>query len=870
MKATAAEPMQIVRDRALSLLLGGGGGGERQNRLLQSNHDWCTQQLQQPLQRMEWEDKSGIDIGNRLAERAAILSRMAVVYRSDTGGLKKSPELRKRIEGTLANILEHFNPKTPRPGNWYHWQLPIPNHLGATALLMESDMSPALLDGVRDSMRFQLREMNLEGVNAAWEARNNMYLALLERDKERMQRAAGHVFKSVRYGRDGGVREDFAYTFHGVIPYAGSYGAGYVQTVSQFIYLFDGTPWTAEPWRKELMANTLLEHSRWYLFAGGIDMHVMGRGYAWGKSPLGFAAVTEAFLLLSQVDSNRRDELAATAVALLAMKPDAASSLGGFADQLPKIPGALPSGFRYWPSGEMGAFNTGTFHVGFRQYSSRVQDYEFLTFRGAEGWNLPYGFTVITRSDGAGSWFDKNIIEAEAKSSILPEIDMQHLPGTTSRMGGNPVNELKDFGYTGYSLNYGTSPFAGGAGGKEGGAAGFILVPAYSGFQARKSLHFFHEGFWALGSGIESTSASWREGQNVNTTVLQWPCSTASPELLVDGVKFSPAKDTAVKTVRWLWLERVAIIFPEPTKISIRRRGSVITAWIDHGVQPKAATYAYATLPDVSPDEARTFAKTLPVRPILKDSKVHAVRDEPRQHDSWVFFEPGSGPGVKTDQALVAYREAGKNGGEFCVQDPLHRDAKLTLAAKLSGEITKSDPEVGVAKSADGWTPISVASIPGRTYHFGVGDAGKGLAATRRMDLSALRPFRVEAESDAARTVLTIHLPSTLKEGDYALSIHGDRGHHVATLTGKDVLDHPAPGVTRYTWLRKNDKNPGTTDAKRQTHGDFRLLLRTQMTEAVDYFTVPIFKADGSADPSAPFPRDMDNPARPKVPWVSR
>lgn len=869
MKA-ATDPLQTVHSRTITLLLGGGGGGEQQRRLIQSNHDWCEEQLKQPFQPVAWEDKSGQDIGNRLAERAAILSRLAIVYRSDKSGLNKSPELRRRIEQTLANILEHFNPKTPRPGNWYHWQIPLPNHLGATALLMDTDLSPALSARVVEAMRFQLRDMNLEGVNAAWEARNNMYLALLEKDKERMQRASNHVFKSVRYGRNGGVREDYGYTFHGVIPYAGAYGAGFVQTVSQFIYLFEGTPWAAKAWQTELMAHTLLEHFRWFLFAGRTDMHVMGRNYAWGKSAFGFSSVAEAFLLLSQVETARRGELAATAIALLAMKPDAASSLGGFADRLPKIPGNLPLGFRYWPSGEMGAFNTGTFHVGFRQYSSRVQDYEFLTMRGAEGWNLPYGFTFIMRSDGTGSWFDKNAVETEARSNMLREIDMQHLPGTTARQDGNPVNQVKDFDYTGYGLNFGTSPFAGGAGGKEGGAAGFILVPPYSGFRARKSLHFFREGFWALGSGIESGDRIWKEGQAVHTTVLQWPCSAAETSLFVDGVDYPLGKDTRVKTVRWLWVERLAVVFAEPTKISIRRRGSVLTAWIDHGVRPKGGAYAFATLPDTTLEDAARFAKSLPVRPLRRDPAVHAVVDEARGHASYVFFEPGACQDVESKQPLVLYLDSGKDGGLLSLQDPLHRQAPLHLSAKISGKINKAAPEFEFGKESEGRTNLSVATFPGRIYQAGHGPAGKDIPSTPRVDLSALHQFRVEADSDATRTLLTVHVPPKLKDGEYELSIHGDRGHLVAPLTEKDILDHPAPGVTRYTWLRKQEGTAFSGRRKPQTEGDFRVFLRTGTSESVEYFTVPIFKADGSVDASAGFRRDLDNPARPKIPWNSR
>ncbi len=875
LNAEPEDSMQKVRSRAVALLLGGGGDGERQRLQIQANHIWCVEQLNQSFNPVAWKDDSGSEVGIRFSDQAENLSRMAVVYCSDTEGLNKSPELRRRIEECLANILDHYNPKTPRPGNWVYWQIRLPHHLGMTALLMESDIAPELLARTLESLRFQLQGMNLEGVNAAWEARNQMFLALLDRDRTRMQRAANHVFKSVRYGRNGGVREDFCYTFHGVIPYAGGYGASFVQTLSQFIYLLEGTPWAAATWCKDLLSDTLLEHSRWFVYGGGMNMQVMGRTYAWGKSASSFALVTEAFLLLSQVDSKRRNELEATAVALLGMKTEAAPRLGGFADRLPKVPGALPTGFRYWPSGEVGAFNGGTYHVGFRQFSQRVQDYEFLNRQGAEGWNLSYGFTFMMRSDGTGSWFSKVEPESEAESRKPLEMDMQYLPGSTSRLDGNPVNEIKEFDYAGYGLNFGTSPFAGGAGGEKGGVAGFILVPPYSGFIARKSLHFFRDGFWALGSGIESKGDHpWKDRQRVITTVLQWPCGMSKPELFTDGAPMVLKNETTVKKVRWLWLERVAVVFAEPTKISIRRRGSVITAWIDHGVKPKSATYAYATLPDVALEEASDFAKHLPVRPLNLDSNLHAVRGESSGHESFIFFKPGSCLDVEAKQPLVLYRESGKEGGLLSLQDPLHQEGELAMSAVFSGKINPMDQEIKAASGPGGRVQIVVATLSGRIYRIGHGAAGKEVAATRRMDLSALRQFQVKTESDPTQTILTVQLPSGLKESEFTFSIHGDRGHHQATLTEKDVLDRPSSGVIRYVWRRRDtpqqEREPGPSVRARQTVGDFRVFLRTTMTESVEFFSVPVFKSDGSADTAAELRRDYDNPTRPRLAWPNR
>src|SRR5690606_15432774 len=188
--------------------------------------------------------------------------------------------------------------------------------------------------------------------------------------------------------------------------------------------------------------------------------------------------------------------------------------------------------------------------------------------------NLAHGFTNILREDGSGSWYAK-----DGNEVMWPEIDMEHLPGTTSRIGGNPVNPRfkRDptkltMSTTGFSLNFGTSVFAGGAGWEDGGVAGFVLEPTYGEFAAQKSLHFFPQGFWALGSGITSTAGSLDMADKpVHTTVLQWASEKDEPVLVLADEKVSLVEGTEVslKEVNWLWLEEddVGVVFHTPTDV---------------------------------------------------------------------------------------------------------------------------------------------------------------------------------------------------------------------------------------------------------------------------------------------------------------
>lgn len=847
-----------VKGRAIEYMLGGTGDGRFRQAAVRQNDQWLEDVLQQDFEPLVWEDSLALTMNVRLNSLASDIRRMAIVYRSAGSRYEESPELKQRIETGLENILTYFAPESPRPGNWYPWLISLPHNLGATGLLMEAVLPAELIDRMRTSLRDQLsNEMVLTGTNAAWEARNHIYLALLEEDHKRLQRAADQVFRTVRFGTEQGVREDYAYLYHGQLPYAGSYGIGFVQTTTEFIYIFEGTPFAISSRHFEIVSNLLLEHTRWFLVDGQVDLLVRGRIF---KRRDNWNGVLEALLVLAQIDHDRKYEIAETALAMLNSDPEVGLDLtsAGFADQLPPIQAAMPIGFRYWPTGEIGVFKQPSYHIGFRQYSQRVQDYEYLNRQdggeGEEGWNLAFGFTNIVRNDGSGSWFLR-----DGAQVMRPEIDLEHLPGTTSRIGGNPVNlpfqqdsTKLTMSTTGFSLNFGTSAFAGGAGWGDGGVAGFVLEPVYGEFTAHKSLHFFPQGFWALGSGITSTAeSSDLTGKPIHTTVLQWASEQDEPALIVSDTKVALVEDAPVSLegVRWLWLQDddVGVIFDAPTAVFARLRGKVITIWLDHGDHASEDRYAYALLPHASLDETRDFSNDPPFKPVRYDENVHAVEGR-EETESLVFFQPDVSLGVQAQSSAIVYhkKESGKGGGILAVQDPLHGEKTIKLSVEgIEGNISKADSQVNAVRPAEGTLNIDIPTVQGRIYRLGYGDLGQSVDPVPRHDLDvpSYEAFQVSATSDPEKTILTVHLPEEAIQEPYHLSLHFSKSQKLYEFTEADVLDRPSPHIVRYQWDRKPADGPGVfADYLKQTHGRFHIYLVTQSVETVGTIEVPDFE----------------------------
>jgi hypothetical protein len=847
--------LQAIKSNAIALLKGGATAGPHRMNVVKTEDAWCESYLTGAYQPIEI-DPSPEETTVRSALRAADLKRLAQIYTDPNSRYCKDGQVLARVCTALDGVLDMYQTPAAKAGNWYHWLIAIPGSLGAVGLLLENDLPPPQMARLIKTLDARLGKMVLTGANASWEARNHIYLALLTGNETRLSEAARRVVVDVRYGNDGGVLEDYAYVFHGRIPYAGAYGTGFAQTVASFIYLFNGTPWQIEPRKVSLIENLLLEHTRWYITGDRYDIHINGRSY---RNPLPASQTVEALLLLSRCTSPKSAELRAACKALISQGAGVTVSVASWADELmvSDVQESFPSGFRFWYTAEMGAYNTKDFHVGFRQYCNRMQDYEFLTLKGGDGWNLAMGATWIMRTDGAGSWYDG--------ADLSTDINMEFLPSVTSREGANPINPLdKGIDHGGFGGNFGTSPFSGGCGWRTGGVSGFILIPPYGDIVARKSLHFSPEGYWAIGSGISATCTPAPGAGHVRTTVLQWRPGARDIQLQVSGDRTEnvSTESQQLNDVKWIWIDGVGIHFAEPVSVWHRQQNGAVTIWLDHGMAPTNAAYAFAVLPHSSLQETMEFSRNPAVKPLQTDHLAHVVGTPGAGRMSAVFFEAGSFGSYSVEQPLVLYHETGAEGDVLCLQDPLHTEKRLIVKSKLQGRLTYHDPEITVNPASNGYSVIEVDTKLGRIYRLGTGGQGAQVSPEPREDLAGLYQFKVAAESTPKETVLSFTLPPTWRKDSFRISIHGRQGHHLVYLDEVCDMEVVSENVVRYRWTRALDKANLATSKLNQRSGDFRAWYETDLALAVSYFSIPFFNESGDVVKDPKYILDMDNPAR--------
>ena len=207
-----ATDLQTVKERTVDLLSRGRGDGAHRSRAQAHLDDRVQRIVEADREPLIWEDPA--EGGNLRLDRHLAKVRTLAEGWASAGRYHGDEGVLNRATIDLANALDHYHADSPRPGAWYYWLIPIPDKLGAIGLLLGDALDPAVRARLEASLTHQLKLMRLSGANAAWEARNHAYLALLQGDSQRLARAADRIFGTVRYSSDGGVREDFSYLFH--------------------------------------------------------------------------------------------------------------------------------------------------------------------------------------------------------------------------------------------------------------------------------------------------------------------------------------------------------------------------------------------------------------------------------------------------------------------------------------------------------------------------------------------------------------------------------------------------------------------------------------------------------------------------------
>ena len=316
------------------------------------------------------------------------------------------------------------------------------------------------------------------------------------------------------------------------------------------------------------------------------------------------------------------------------------------------------------------------YYISVKMVSCRTVGTETIHGENTRGCWLPFGATWILR-------------RGDEYNGILRVLDWGRLPGVTSpHMTTPPVRSVSQ-----------PEGFVGGVSDGAYGAAAMVFeqteaLPVTPRLKistwGRKAWFFFDREMVAMGAGIGSARDE-PVGTTLNQTGLHGP-------VLIDGHAAEPG-EAKVQQSSWLLHDEVGYTFLGPADASVKvGPQSVFTLWIDHGVHPRDAQYAYAVLPGITAEQLAEWQAHRPLRVVANTTEQQAVIHDQLGVAEIVFYRPGSvtlAPGLtaKVDHPCLALLSKHGNSTRVAVSSPGGEffTVRLTVTTPQKQEIATFD-----------------------------------------------------------------------------------------------------------------------------------------------------------------------------------
>lgn len=516
----------------------------------------------------------------------------------------------------------------PQNPNWWWNQIGVPKTLLPVLLLLDDELSAAQrADGLKILRRASI---GMTGQNLVWVTEITAGRGLLEHDADLVATAYRRIADEIRVGLGEGIQPDFSFHQHGPCLYSHGYGAAFIVDCSRIAAQLDGTALVFPPEKIELLSRLILDGTQWMTRGNTTDFGAEGREITRkGQSASHLVSATEYMLRLP---SGREDDFRALA-----------GRAAGNGDAPPL------AGNRHFWRADLMTHHRPKYYASARMHSTRMANTDGpANSEGLLSHHLADGCFVLMQTGGE-------------YRDIYGVWDWQKIPGTTVRQ----KPEL-----TGSPRRTGTTDFVGGV---SDGAYGLASCDfERDGLAAKKSWFFFDDEIVCLGAGITAPP-----GEAVVTTLNQ--CYLDGDVILTEAGKSKTLDrgEHASNVADWLWHDKVAYVFLEPTTCRLQndaqsgswhasnRRYSerketrdLFTVWVEHGTAPQADTYGYIVVPGIDRDDAADYAGKAGIRMMANDEKIQAVAQIRLGLVAAAFYAPGEievrpGLAIRVDKACL-------------------------------------------------------------------------------------------------------------------------------------------------------------------------------------------------------------------------
>ena len=536
------------------------------------------------------------------------LLTIATVY-----GAPASPKFRDaKLRDALLRGLGHWVKTHPICDNWWFNQIYAPQRLGEILLLVQHGGGNPPDEIFKPLVERWKAEGNDPSKKSSYTTGSNLmniaahwaYRGILTRDEATLRIGAEGLFRPLCVTTGEGLQPDGSYHQHGPQLYIGNYGYDWLFLQAAWLSRLRGTDLMPPPERAALATRFALEatlpatRGQWYLF------NAVGRQQASEPTRAQATKLLSIIRWLKTLSPEALPQLKAAEARLRgdrkAPKPEAASRV-------------------FWRSDYAIATRPAVTYE-LRGVSKRTQRSEHTNNENLLGYHLVEGATGITMS---GTEY----------ADIAPLWDWFKVPGTTTLVGPNDKAISRKEGR-------GEATMVGGA--TDGEALAFIFTRETKGNTAKKATFVFGDTMLCLGCDLSSDNPN----QHLVTTLNQcWankaPMPKGGKSVTYGGLRYTLLEDGATlltsKEHRKNNWKRVSSARKDPAE------GDIATFWIDHGVAPKSATYAYAIQPAAAAKPTIRILSNTPDVQAAASGETLAV----------IFHKPGTFQGLTADKPCL-------------------------------------------------------------------------------------------------------------------------------------------------------------------------------------------------------------------------
>lgn len=426
-----------------------------------------------------WSDCTPFSSAEKAKNSLDRLLSMAIAWSAPSSALYNKPALLTDVLGGLSFWGSEYSASSAESGNWWFWEIGMPNVLADLGIVLFSKLSAAQRSSIdsfiakfvaNPNIRTNSPSLKETGANRTDKAHIVLRHGLIIEDASRVSTGrdalsdvagggTNSVFGYVAAGD--GFYADGSFVQHAKLAYVGSYGLVTIDGLADILVLLAGTPWAVTDAKVRIIYDAALRNYAWFVFDGQLVDAVRGRAVSRQENPGQTAGHTlaGALIQLAASSSEYAPKLKALVKGWLSRNTSVSPLLGNTLNRSRQLQELLadaavtptPALQRHvqTPDQDRVIHQRGTWAATFSISSNRMGRYEWGNGENNTGWYQGDGMLqILTESDRLS--FDQNYWATQ---------DPYHLPGVT-----NGLQTRENGGVSGTGIPSAIQAWAGGVG----------------------------------------------------------------------------------------------------------------------------------------------------------------------------------------------------------------------------------------------------------------------------------------------------------------------------------------------------------------------------------------------------------------------